>query len=123
MAIEMHHLHTHSMMEKACNVLDGVVRLKARIAELEEERRWRKCSEELPEVEEDCGEIFLVAVAVETEKNPKGVYVTSAEFCDGEWYNDSTGNEIEENIKRDDCFYHSKVTHWMLMPSAPKEAK
>ena len=49
MAIELHQLNMHGMMEQAGNVLDGVVRLKARIAELEEERRWRKCSEELPE--------------------------------------------------------------------------
>lgn len=114
---------------------------KARIKELEAEneslkysvatldtdiammKRWRKVSEELPEVEEDCGEIFLVAVAVETEKKTKGSYVTSAEFCNGEWYNDSTGNEIEENIEREDYFYRSKITHWMPMPNAPKEEK
>lgn len=89
---------------------------------LKEERRWRSVSEELPEVEEGCGEIFLVAVAVETETK-KGSYVTSAEFCDGEWYNDATGNEIEENIEREDFFYRSKITHWMQMPEAPKEAK
>ena len=35
MAIELHHLNTHGMMEQAGNVLDGVVRLKERIAELE----------------------------------------------------------------------------------------
>lgn len=38
MAIELHHLNTHGMMEQAGNVLDGIVRLKARIAELEAER-------------------------------------------------------------------------------------
>jgi hypothetical protein len=32
MAIELHHLNTHGMMEQAGNVLDGVVRLKERIA-------------------------------------------------------------------------------------------
>ena len=37
MAIELHHLNTHGMMEQAGNVLDGVVRLKERIAELEKE--------------------------------------------------------------------------------------
>ena len=38
MAIELHHLHSgHD---------DELSRLKARIAELEEERRWRKFSEE-----------------------------------------------------------------------------
>lgn len=55
MAIELHHLNTHGMMEQAGNVLDGVVRLKERIAELEklnheleEERRWRKFPDEKP---------------------------------------------------------------------------
>ena len=42
MAIELHHLNTHGMMEQAGNVLDGVARLKQRIAELEEELA-RKC--------------------------------------------------------------------------------
>lgn len=37
MAMELHHLNTHGMMEQDCNVLDGVVRLKERIAELEKE--------------------------------------------------------------------------------------
>lgn len=44
MAIELHHLNTHGMMEQACDVLDGVVRLKERIAELEstidKEKSW-----------------------------------------------------------------------------------
>lgn len=44
MAIELHHLNTHGMMEQACDVLDGVVRLKERIAELEssidKEKAW-----------------------------------------------------------------------------------
>ena len=40
MAIELHHLHPgHD---------DEVARLKARIAELEEERRWRKFKDEKP---------------------------------------------------------------------------
>ena len=40
MAIDFHHLHPgHN---------DELTRLKERIAELEDERRWRKCSEELP---------------------------------------------------------------------------
>lgn len=37
MAIELHHLNTHGMMEQSGKVLDGVVRLKERIAELENE--------------------------------------------------------------------------------------
>lgn len=94
MAIELHHLNTHGMMEQACDVLDGVVRLKeriaeleklnhdlcervtendeirlhweeieqtrsenermkGRIAELEEERRWRKVDKKFP-TDDDC---------------------------------------------------------------------
>lgn len=95
------------------------------IAELKEERRWRKCSEELPKLEEDVGEIFLVAVEVESNARPRGSYVTSAEFCEGEWYNDTTGSEIEENIERDEegLLYRSKVTHWRPLPKAPELAE
>lgn len=121
---------------------DEVSRLKARIAELErmdtehtlqiakmngyishleEERRWRKCSEEMPKLEEGVSEIFLVVVENESNTSPKDSYVTIAELCDGEWYNDVTGNEIEENIEGSDYFYRSKVTHWMPLPSSPKE--
>lgn len=95
----------------------------AAIAELEEERRWRKCCEEMPKIEEGVGEIFLVVVENESNTSPKGSYVTIAELCDGEWYNDVTGNEIEENIEGSDYFYRSKVSHWMPLPSAPKEEK
>lgn len=116
MAIELHHLHpSHD---------DELSRLKARIAELEEERRWRKCSEEMPKLEEGFAETFLVAVETESNTAPKkDSYVTIAELCDGEWYNDVTGNEIEENIEGIDYFYRSKVTHWKPLPSAPKEDK
>ena len=47
MAIELHHLHPGHDNE--------VARLKARIAELEEERRWRKYIEEKPQ---DGQEVF-----------------------------------------------------------------
>ena len=115
MAIELHHLHTSHD--------DEVASLKARIAELEEERRWRKCSEDMPKLEEGIGEIFLVVVETESNTTPKGSYVTIAELCDGEWFNDTTGHEIEENIEGIDCFYRSKVTHWMPLPLEPKEEK
>lgn len=98
-------------------------RMKARIAELEEERRWRKFSEEMPKLQEGVSEIFLVVVENESNTSPKGSYVTIAELCDGEWYNDVTGNEIEENIEGSDYFYRSKVTHWMPLPKAPEEDK
>ena len=83
MAIELHHLHPgHD---------DELTRLKARIAYLEEERRWRKFTDEKPT--EDIK--FLVI-------NEKGFM---------------------------QCCYYSPilkefqipVTHWMPLPSAPKE--
>ena len=113
-------LHIEDLPEKEKLKME-VEQLLMEIVKLKEERRWRKFSEEKPKVEEGYGEIFLVAVETESNTNPKGSYVTSAEFCDGEWYNDVTGNEIEENIEREDCFYRSRITHWMPLPSAPKE--
>ena len=104
-----------------CQAIDQVDEKDKEIAELEEERRWRKCSEEMPKLQEGVSEIFLVVVENESNTSPKGSYVTIAELCDGEWYNDVTGNEIEENIEGSDYFYRSKVSHWMPLPSAPKE--
>lgn len=112
-----------NVREMCKDVLAKLEEQESAIAELKEERRWRSVSKELPKVEEGYGEIFLVAVETESNTNPKGSYVTSAEFCDGEWYNDATGNEIEENIEREDCFYRSRITHWMPLPKAPKDAK
>lgn len=105
MAIELHHLNTHGMMEQAGNVLDGVVRLKARIAELEalnhdleEERRWRKCSEELPEKDK-----YVLAFC------PSFGSIEIARIINNEW--------------RDFSWNFLEVTHWMPLPSAPKEEK
>lgn len=102
MAIELHHLNTHGMMEQAGNVLDGVARLKARIAELEEERRWRKCSEELPE--DGCD-----VLATDGE----GIWLCyKTTMPDGSpWFQPNGQPHIEG------------VTHWMPLPSAPKEEK
>ena len=100
MVIELHQLNTHGMMEQAGNVLDGVVRLKARIAELEEERRWRKCSEELPEE----GVEVLVT---------NGIDCAISDWCGDYWNNDPF------------CGYTvcDDVIAWMPLPSAPKEEK
>ena len=102
MAIELHHLNTHGMMEHAGNVLDGVVRLKARIAELEEERRWRKCSEELPD---DGAEVLAT--------DGDGIWLCyKTTMSDGSpWFQPDGLPHIEG------------VTHWMPLPSAPKEEK
>ena len=109
MAIELHHLNTHGMMEQAGKVLDGVVRLKARIAELEtrnheleEERRWRKFRDEKPE------EWDTVIVRIGDGFYDLAVYLSNGQGWD---IGDGTYHKSEE------------VTHWMPLPSAPKEDK
>lgn len=116
MSIELHHLNTHGMMEQAGNVLDGVVRLKERIdelermdtehtvqiakmnayiRELEDAQRWRKVSEELPE-----------------DDKPYLVYL------EGGFYDVDTC-DVDTKVWR----YRTTVTHWMPLPSAPKEGE
>ena len=95
MVMELHHLNTHGMMEQAGNVLDGVVRLKQRIAELEEERRWRKFPEEKP----DSDTKQYLVYDSKTRKYGKSFYSL--------------------NLKD----FQFPVTHWMPLPSAPKEEK
>lgn len=97
MAIELHHLNTHGMMEQAGKVLDGVVRLKERIAELEKENaelkeaeRWRKCSEELP---------------------PEGAEVLA-------YYAGNLQTYFVEKAP-----LNKFVTYWMPLPKAPKDGK
>jgi hypothetical protein len=101
--------NTHGMMEQAGNVLDGVVRLKARIAELEarnheleEERRWRKCSEDMPSSDEGY------FIALWEDKFPDIGYIGAED-------------DVIETI-RDRGEGHS-VEWWMPLPSAPKEGK
>lgn len=102
MAIELHHLNTHGMMEKAGNVLDGVARLKARIAELEEERRWRKFPEEKP-TEQMEGEDFLVS---------NGYYSVVCEWR-GYWNNEPFCGDKNCDV----------VKYWKPLTQAPKEKK
>lgn len=87
MAIELHHLHpSHD---------DEVARLKARIAELEEERRWRKCSEEKPE------EWATVIVRFSDGFYDLAVYMSNGQ-----------GWDIGDGL------YHKpeEVSHWMPLP-------
>ena len=115
MAIELQHLHPgHD---------DELSRLKSRIAELEcmdtehtlqiakmngyishleEERRWRKCSEEKPDEEQ-----FVLAWL--TEDGKRGFFLTSC-FIGGKFL-------IGEDP------HGCKPTYWMPLPSAPKEDK
>ena len=101
MAIELHHLHpSHD---------DEVARLKARIAELEalnheleEERRWRKLSEEFPE---DGAEVLAT--------DGDGIWLCyKTTMSDGSpWFQPDGLPHIEG------------VTHWMPLPATPKEGK
>ncbi|MBR6317279.1 MAG: hypothetical protein IKR75_02505, partial [Fibrobacter sp.] len=106
MAIELHHLNTHGMMEQAGKVLDGVVRLKERIAELEKEnaelkeaQRWRKFSEEKPKEKQ------WILVFVE---NPSryGTYIELRRW-------DIT---LKFDVENQELY-----TKWMPLPLAPKE--
>ena len=98
MAIELHHLQpSHD---------DDLSRLKDRIAELEklnheleEERRWRKFPDEKPTEDTWC----IV-------------------FHDGEIDSDHYTRFVY-NKKYNFAFYGYEVTHWMPLPSAPKEEK
>ena len=118
MAIELHHLNTHDLFRDATKMIDGVTKLKERIAELEKEneslkysvasletdlamsRRWRKCSEELPEE----GVEVLVT---------NGIDCGISDWCGDYWNNDPfCGYTVCDN-----------VIAWMPLPSAPKEEK
>ena len=77
-------------------------RMKARIAELEEERRWRKCSEDMPSADEGY------FIALWEDKFPDIGYI-------------GTEDDVIETI-RDRGEGHS-VEWWMPLPSAPKEEK
>ena len=86
MAIELHHLHPgHD---------DELTRLKARIAELEEERRWRKFSEEKP-------------------NNKQVVLVYGEEWFETAIYHDNGSIDFGDDI------HFSNITetpYWMPLP-------
>jgi hypothetical protein len=90
MAIELHHLHPGHDYE--------LTRLKARIAELEDERRWRKFPDEKPSEE--------------------GYYI----ICGSSGFrNADKWTYCKDRQKMDFSFYSYGVKYWMPMPSAPKE--
>lgn len=106
--LERERVEQNSIIETCANELEEL-RLhevewdlaKARIAELEEERRWRKFSEEKPE-EEMEGEDFLVS---------NGYYSVVCEWR-GYWNNEPfCGDKNCDEVK-----------YWKPLPSAPKEA-
>ena len=72
------------------------------IAELKEDRRWHKCSEELPK---DGAEVLAT--------DGDGIWLCyKTTMCDGSpWF------------QPDGLPHIDGVTHWMPLPSAPKEEK
>ena len=100
MAIELHHLH-HSHD-------DELSRLKARIAELEEERRWRKFPDEKPEK----GQKVLFRAKYKTDNIR--TWIGEFRHVYGKvFYASAPGWGCE--------FLPNEIFGWMPLPSAPKE--
>ena len=85
-----------------CQAIDQVDEKDKEIAELKEELRWRKFSEEKPE------EWDTVIVRIGDGFYDLAVYLSNGQGWD---IGDGTYHKPEE------------VTHWMPLPSAPKEGK
>lgn len=180
MAMELHHLNTHGMMEQACNVLDGVVRLKERIAELEKlnhdlcervtendeirlhweeieqtraenermkariaelekeneslkysvatletdlamSKRWRKCSEGMPNEEGD----YLVMARYPDDDEPHVEICFYDRNCEDFGHYErryaGSGNSFG-GFDGEEWVTHN-VSFWKPLPSAPKEKK
>lgn len=127
MAIELHHLHpghdyelsrlkvriaelekenqtlaedVSDKIESITELMELVKKYKSEKADLEEERHWRKCSEELP----NDGETVLVLLG----RTPKtrGFFLTSR-YVAGGW----TYGEDPQGCK---------PTHWLRIPKAPE---
>lgn len=93
MAIELHHLHPgHD---------DELTRLKARIAELEEERRWRKFLDEKP-------------------NDKQVVLVHGDDWFETAIYHDDGSIDFGDDIHFSNII---ETPYWMPVPSAPKEEK
>lgn len=128
MAIELHHLNTHDLFRDATKMIDGVVRLKERIAELEKEneslkysvaaletdlamsQRWRKFPDEKPEK----GQKVLFRAKYKTDN----IRTWIGEFRKVDFdvfYASSPGWGCE--------FLPNEIFGWMPLPSAPKEEK
>jgi hypothetical protein len=100
---------------------EAIAELKARIHELEEERRWRKFSEEKPECEGDYlvmarypddDELHIEICLYESDCEDFGHYE-----CRYVGSGDSFGGfDGEEWVTHN-------VSFWMPLPSAPKEEK
>lgn len=141
MAIELHHLNTHGMMEQACDVLDGVVRLKERIAKLEstieKEKSWSETlskngvtmSHEIERLKSENERMKAIIAKLEEERRWRKFSEGMPEedtwcivFHDGEIDSDHY-TRFTYNKKCDFAVYGYEVTHWMPLPAAPKEEK
>ena len=144
MAIELHHLNTHGMMEQAGNVLDGVVRLKERIAELEKlnhdlcERvtendeirlHWEEIEQTRAENERMKARIAELEEEI-AELNRKHRLRNASEELPID--NDNVFVILENGFETTDRYDHDKghwhyhwytVKYWRPKPSAPKEDK
>lgn len=145
MAIELHHLNTHGMMEQSCNVLDGVVRLKERIAELEKENQT--LAEDVSDKIESITELTELVEKYKSEKAELEEELRWRKFPDEK---PKKGQKVlfrakykTDNIRiwigefRDvdfDVFYASapgwgceflpnEIFGWKPQPSAPKEGE
>ncbi len=132
MAIKLYHLNTHGMMEQAGKVLDGVVRLKERIAELE------ALNHDLCERVTENDEIRLHWEEIEqTRAENERMKARIADLEEGRRWRKFSEEKPTDDIKFlvinekgfMQCSYYSpilhefqiQVTHWMPLPSAPKE--
>lgn len=131
MAIELHHLNTHGMMEQAGKVIDSVVRMKERIAELEKENQT--LAEDVSEKIESITELMELVEKYKSEKAEHEEERRWRKFSEEKPEHDAWclvfhEGEIDADHYTDDCnsqdrfvMYGFYVTHWMPLPSAPKE--
>lgn len=112
MAIELHHLHP-SHDDEPSRLKARIAELEARIHDLEEERRWRKCSEGLPLEKQRV--LFLAKYKTDKVREWIGNFCESAQGGFDVFYASTPGWGCE--------FIIDEVIGWMPMPSAPKEGK
>lgn len=96
-----------------CQAIDQVDEKDKEIAELKEERRWRKCSDEMPDEDEevlfsDGNYIYL------------GCWTTWDGGCSDYSYETFSG-WVESGSEKDYDF--NEIKYWQPLPSAPKEGK
>ena len=123
----LHHTDAQPLYRQVTE--DDYRRLKAENEELKEKTRWRKVSEELPDVSHGESDVFLVVVDYYNTyflNSPRGRYVTEATYSVSEdeescFYRANSDQEINETFEGrngEDCY--EKVIMWMPLPEPPK---